>query len=738
MADKILLTTMALDIGGAETHITELAKALKRNGYDVTVASHGGVYVTELAEAGIKHVCIPLHSKRPGYVIQSYRMLKKLIQKERFDVVHAHARIPAFLCGLLAKRLKFRFVTSAHGTYDVNLFWKLISNWGERTLAVSYDIKEYLIRHYKVPSDTISITINGIDTNRYSKETNAARVMKAFGLQEGGRRVLYVSRIDHEAAHIGFHLIEAARVLAQEYPDLQIVLVGGGTAFAKMKKEAENANQQIGRRVVILTGARTDINQFCAWGDVFVGVSRAALEAMSAECVPILSGSQGHLGLFCESMLQDALDTNFTCRGRPMADVKTLVACLKEAFALSVEERARMGAYNRSIVEAYYSIDKMAKDAMDVYQAMRPYKPYRYGDVLLNGYYGFSNKGDDALLQVILNRIHEKYPDARLTVLSHRPKQTKRMFGVHSINRFHPIMMAHVLRRGKMLIYGGGSLIQSVTSTRSLLYYTWVLRLAKCAGIRTMLFANGIGPFARERDRQWAAKALAQVDSIVVRDKASLKTLAALGVDTEGVLVTADPVFCMKGADEGWCHHWLAGAGLTPGQAYFAVSLRTWKWLDKEFEAKFEHFCRYVKKTYGLMPLFLPMQKEKDIPICRAAAERCGGLCVDELSSSEMYTTVAGAAFVCGMRLHLLICAAAAAVPVIGVSYDPKVDALFADMGNDKILSASQIDEKTLQRFADEAMKEDKTLLRQRAQAMKEITRESFAELDEQLKETLG
>ncbi|MCI8331266.1 MAG: polysaccharide pyruvyl transferase CsaB [Clostridiales bacterium] len=738
MADKILLTTMALDIGGAETHITELAKALKKNGYDVSVASNGGVYVSELAEAGVKHVRIPLHSKKPRCVLQSYRLLKALIKKERFDVVHAHARIPAFLCGLLAKRLKFRFVTSAHGTYDVSLFWKLISNWGERTLAVSYDIKEYLIRNYKVPSDTISITINGIDTARYRKETDASRVKREFGLKENGPRVLYVSRIDNEAAHIGFHLVEAAKALAGEYPDMQIVMVGGGTAFARLKKEAEAANEQIGRRVLILTGARTDINQFCAWGDIFVGVSRAALEAMSAECVTILSGSQGNLGLFRETILQEALDTNFTCRGRAMADVPTLIASLREAFALSEEEKARMGAYNRSIVEAHYSIDKMAKDAMDVYQAMKPYAWYRQGEVLLNGYYGFGNKGDDALLQVILERIHGEYPDARLTVLSRRPKQTRRMFGVHSINRFHPVMMAHVLRRGKVLIYGGGSLLQSVTSSRSLLYYTWVLRLAKCAGIRTMLFANGIGPFASERDKQRAAKALAQVNDIVVRDRASLQMLEELGVRTDGVLVTADPVFCMKGADEGWCRHWLAGAGLAPGQAYFAISLRAWKWLDREVQDKLVRFCLYVKKTYGLVPLFLPMQKEKDLSICRAVCEKCGGLCIEQLSSSEMYTTLAKAAFVCGMRLHILICAAAAGVPIIGLSYDPKVDALFAELDNPKLMPAAGIDEAALQRFADEAMREDKSLLQKKAQAMKEKNKESFARMDALLSETIG
>ena len=52
---NILLSLMQLNIGGAETHVVELAKELKRKGFNVVVTSNGGVYVKELEEAGIKY-----------------------------------------------------------------------------------------------------------------------------------------------------------------------------------------------------------------------------------------------------------------------------------------------------------------------------------------------------------------------------------------------------------------------------------------------------------------------------------------------------------------------------------------------------------------------------------------------------------------------------------------------------------------------------------------------------------
>ena len=104
---KILMATMGLDIGGAETHIVELAKELKAEGHDIVVASNGGVYVPEIVAAGIRHYQVPMHRRDAGCMLRSRKLLKEIIRTERPDVVHAHARIPAFLCGTLQRTMKF-------------------------------------------------------------------------------------------------------------------------------------------------------------------------------------------------------------------------------------------------------------------------------------------------------------------------------------------------------------------------------------------------------------------------------------------------------------------------------------------------------------------------------------------------------------------------------------------------------------------------------------------------------
>lgn len=152
---NILLALMQLNIGGAETHVVELAKELKRRGFNVFVVSNGGVYVKELEEAGIKHFNAPLKNKNPFNMLRSARLLAQIIKNEKIDIVHSHARIPSFILGRLHKIMKFPFVTSAHWVFTTKYGLKYITDWGEKVVAVSEDIKTYLMDNYKIPESDI-------------------------------------------------------------------------------------------------------------------------------------------------------------------------------------------------------------------------------------------------------------------------------------------------------------------------------------------------------------------------------------------------------------------------------------------------------------------------------------------------------------------------------------------------------------------------------------------------------
>ena len=183
----ILMVTMSLGIGGAETHILELTRGLLASGHKVTVASAGGVFAEELEAAGAQHVWAPLHTKHPAKMAQSYRILARLARRESFDVIHAHARIPGFIAAKIAKRFDIPFVTTFHYTFNPVWYLRMLTQVGERMLAVSHDLKEYLIRYYNVPAEKIGITVNGIDTARYNTPDAAqkAAVRAELGIPDG-------------------------------------------------------------------------------------------------------------------------------------------------------------------------------------------------------------------------------------------------------------------------------------------------------------------------------------------------------------------------------------------------------------------------------------------------------------------------------------------------------------------------------------------------------------------------
>ena len=367
---KILFVTMALGIGGAETHIVELSRALAAMGHDVTVASAGGVFVSGLEAAGVRHVVLPLDSKRPGAVLAAKRGLTSLIEEGGFDVVHGHARIPNFILSRVGKKVPFRFAATAHLDFAVNALWRRLSFWGERTIAVSDDIKEYLTREYGVSPDKIDVTINGVDTERFSPTIDFTALLNEFSLDSAHRRLVYISRIDHDRSAPAFLLVERAAALAADFGDLDVIIVGGGDDLERLRSEADAANAAAGRRIVTLTGARSDINRFCAAADVFVGVSRSALEAMACAVPTILAGNQGYLGAFTEKVFAKAAATNFCCRGEALPDADTLERDVRALLTMSEDERRALGEYGRSVVAEHYSVDRMARDYLDCWAKM--------------------------------------------------------------------------------------------------------------------------------------------------------------------------------------------------------------------------------------------------------------------------------------------------------------------------------------------------------------------------------
>lgn len=670
MPKKILMATMGLDIGGAETHIVELSKELHKRGFDVIVASNGGVYEPELAQFGIRHFSVPMNRRSIVPMIKSYFLLGRIIRREKPDVVHAHARIPGFICHLLQKRMKFPFVATAHWVFETSGMQGSLTRWGQKTIAVSEDIKAYLKENYKVRDEDIFVTINGIATDKFSSQVSGESILAEFDIDAEMPVICTVSRLDLDRALAAETLIDAAPELKKVIGDFVLLIVGDGTEFARLGEKAAALAKAMGKSRIIMAGARTDINEFIAVGDVFVGVSRAALEAMACEKPVILAGNEGYEGIFSTDKLERAVKSNFCCRGSEKVTKARLVEDLAKIFSATADERAVLGAAGRKVILDNYSVGRMADDSIRAYNAVLTGRVR----VVMSGYFGFENTGDESILQTIHRSVAAMPEVGSITVLSRRPEETRLRYGYQAIHRMNIFAVLRALEKCDVLISGGGSLLQDKTSTRSILYYLFVIRLAQRKGKKVMIYANGIGPVDKEKNRLRVYRALSGVDQITLRDAVSARELVSMGIPEEKLHVTVDPVFKMAPASRAAADKILSGAGVPADKPIVVVCVRKW---PGDFHGKLASICDRIYDVYGYTTVFLAMQLPADVEIGRKVASgmaRPYVIVEQACTGPEMMAVLSRAEFVLSMRLHALIFAAAVCVPTVGLVYDPKLE----------------------------------------------------------------
>ena len=296
--------------------------------------------------------------------------------------------------------------------------------------------------------------------------------------------------------------------------------------------------------------------------------------------------------------------------------------------------------------------------------------------VLISGYYGFHNIGDEAVLGGILAGLREALPEVEPVVLSARPEETTRLHGVAAIPRMDRRAIAAELAHTDLFISGGGSLLQDVTSFRSPLYYLGVLWLAQRAHVPTMMLAQGVGPLRNPLNRLLARRVLNRMRMITVRDQGSADYLLRMGVDRPPIEVTADPSFLLSPDNSARLQEWWA-AHIPEGRAVIGVALRRWEEgiAEERYTAIADALATLAEET-GALILFLPMQFADDLPI----AEEIAGWTPAEsrvldlaLSPCEMLAAVGQVDMILAMRLHTLIFAVQQGTAAFGIAYDPKV-----------------------------------------------------------------
>ena len=289
--------------------------------------------------------------------------------------------------------------------------------------------------------------------------------------------------------------------------------------------------------------------------------------------------------------------------------------------------------------------------------------------VVCCGYYGKGNAGDEALLASLLQMLPD---DCSPCVLSGNPQQTRDRYRVSACDRMSTFNVLKVLRKSDAFIWGGGSLIQDATSALSPVYYVGLMGLAQQMGLKTIAWAQGVGPLQRQFTRKLARQAFAGCSAVSVRDMGSASLLAEWQIPP--MVMAPDPVWALDSKP-------VPGLSDLPAPRV-AVCWRSHPQLTGDRLATLTRALIDFQKATNTCILLVPFQASRDREIAESIQSQLPGAShlFNLEDPQEIKGLFRGVEMVIGMRYHSLIMAAAEECRCFALSYDPKVSQLMKEL----------------------------------------------------------
>ena len=675
------------DVGGAKTHIMTLVGALRERNEVRLISFRDGPFPQEAREKGVDVVIIEGFNP-----LASAKAVKKQIEDFKPEVIHCHGAKANLVGAIVRRSVHIPVLTTVHSDYRYDYLGNPLK---QHTFGLINTVALRFLDYHQAVADRMARTL-------ISRGFDPERVFKIYNGMNFGYPVGEIDRAAYCREQWGVEIAEddilcgiAARLTqvkdfptcirgfagaCKQCPQLRLLIAGDGEDEAALRALA----QELGV---------ADRITFCGWVspvDKYFACLDINLLTSISETFPysILEGVREGCATICSDVggMSELIDTGENGYIFQPHDHETLSAQILD-LARDPDKRARFAArlYEKAVRE--FSLDAMCRTQEENYRTIiRRFaldKKERRG-VVICGAYGRGNAGDDAILKAIVQEVRAVAPDSPITVLSRRPEETRLAYRTGAIHTFDIVRMLSRMRRAGLYINGGGSLMQDVTSTRSLNYYLFTLAAAHTLGCKVMMYGCGIGPVGKPANRKRTNRVLNRsVDLITLRDRMSQEELERLGVKKPRIVLAADPTVTLAPAPAARVEQAMADLGLDPNGRYLAFGLRDWK----DFDAAADELVRtaeYAWEKHGLTPVFLPIEYPKDLAPARRVAERlhCPFAVVEKRLPIEVTIGILSRmTVVLGIRLHALMFAAARGVPVVGVSYDVKIDGFLDYIG---------------------------------------------------------
>lgn len=276
---------------------------------------------------------------------------------------------------------------------------------------------------------------------------------------------------------------------------------------------------------------------------------------------------------------------------------------------------------------------------------------------IVSGYIGFDNFGDEAIASILIKQLKEKDAE-KVTLISSNPSKTSKLYDVSSCGRFN---FLPELLKSDVLISGGGSLLQDVTSFKSLMYYLIIIYTALIFGKKVIIFSQGIGPINSKLGQFLTKIALGLASEVTVRDGKSQALLNKWGIKSTLVL---DPVLTLDFENK----HNIGTVG---------IQLRDFETLSEVF---IDNLAKKVSDEFKDKEIkIFSLQDSIDLSVCFKFKSCLGKYGINNskiisgLSVNDTYEEISNLEYLVSMRFHSLVVGVKSGVKTLGINYDPKI-----------------------------------------------------------------
>lgn len=362
---RVLQLISTLPVGGAEEVVAAIMRHLDPELFEVEAATIEGLGAIgeELTREGRRVTALNLSLKRTP----AWRLIgavRRLLRERQPDILHAHLYHPNLYSRLAAWGLGIPVVCSVHSVYSRVklhrlLFNRLLAPWTEAVIAVSPQVWADIRKYDRVPPDKLHLLHNGVDLQALDLPVSREEARKR--LQVKGFVVGAVGRLEEEKGHA--YLLEALRLLADELPDLRLLMAGEGRRGEALRRQAADLGLE---EKVRFLGWRRDVPLILRALDLYVqpslweGLSLALLQAMAAGLPVVATQVSGF-----EQIITSGVNGVLV----PPRDAVALAAAIRDLYG-DAAVRARLGEAARCTVVEHYSQDTMLRRLKDLYLAV--------------------------------------------------------------------------------------------------------------------------------------------------------------------------------------------------------------------------------------------------------------------------------------------------------------------------------------------------------------------------------